>query len=160
MCYSTARSYLAAIRHLHLSSGLQDPLINAERLGLALRGFHQRKPRGADPRLPITPLLLQTIGNSLTQSQDHHEQLLLWAACCLGFFAFLRSGELTTTDGRAFDPTTQLTPMDISFDSINNPSMLKVRLKSSKINQTQQGTDIYVGRTHNHLCPVVAMFGT
>ena len=26
---------------------------------------------------------------------------------------------------RAFDPTTQLTPMDISFDSINNPSMLK-----------------------------------
>ncbi len=47
--------------------------------------------------------------------------------------------------------------MDISFDSINNPSMLKVRLKSSKTDQTRQGTDIYVGRTHNHLCPVVAM---
>ena len=32
-----------------------------------------------------------------------------------------------------------------------------MRLMSSKTDQTRVGMDIYVGRTHNELCPVVAM---
>lgn len=35
---STMRSYLSAIRHMHLAQGFQDPLKNAQRLALDLKG--------------------------------------------------------------------------------------------------------------------------
>ena len=113
VCHATARAYLAAIRHMHLSAGLLDPVAGAERLGLVLRGFRRRKPRGTDSCLPITSLILRRIGCSLKQHADQYEQLMIWAACCLGFIAFMRSGELTTTDNTAFDPALHLTPTDI-----------------------------------------------
>jgi hypothetical protein len=47
--------------------------------------------------------------------------------------------------------------MAVAVDDPHNPSMLKLRLKASKTDQTRIGVDIYVGRTHNCLCPVVAM---
>ena len=157
VCQGTARSYLAAIRHLHLASGLPDPLTHAPRIGLALKGLKRRRPKGADARLPITPLILQKIGSSLVQFNDQYEQLLVWAACCLRFFAFMRSGELTVPAGSTFDPTMHLTPMDVAADNLLYPSMLKIRLKSSKTDQARAGVDVYTGRTYNCLCPVVAM---
>ena len=54
---------------------------------------------------------------------------MIWVACCLGFFAFMGSGELTTTDNTAFDPTLHLTPMDIVMDNTSNMSMLKSLVK-------------------------------
>ena len=47
----------------------------------------------------------------------------------LGFFAFMRSGELTTTDNTAFDTALHLTPMDIAVDDTRNRSMLKSQVK-------------------------------
>jgi hypothetical protein len=69
VCHGTARSYLVAIRHLHLH--LPDPLAQAQRVGLALKGLRRKKPRGADARLPITPFILQRIGNSLVSSMNN-----------------------------------------------------------------------------------------
>ena len=46
---------------------------------------------------------------------------------------------------------------DVSVDSIKNPSVVKVRIKASKTDQFRRGVDIYVGRTHNQLCPVEAL---
>ena len=62
---TTIRSYLSAIRHAHLERGLQDPLKGKTRLDLALKGFRRGQPRTQDARLPITPLILETIGRSL-----------------------------------------------------------------------------------------------
>ena len=129
VCHATARAYLAAIRHMHLSAGLLDPVAGAERLGLVLWVFRHRKPRGTDSRLPITSMILRRIGCSLKLHADQYEQLMIWAACCLGFFAFMRSGELTNTDNTAFDPALHLSPMDIVVDDTSNPSMLKSQVK-------------------------------
>lgn len=82
---------------------------------------------------------------------------MLWAACCLGFFAFMRSGELTLPPGTAFDPSIHLSPSDIAVDDSLNPTVLRVHLKASKTDQTRSGTDLYIGRTYNALCPIVAM---
>ena len=114
---------------MHLSAALLDPVAGAERLGLVLRGFRRRKPRGTDCRLPITSLILRRIGFSLKQHADQYEQLMIWAACCLGIFAFMRSGELTTTDNTVFDPALHLIPMNIVVDDTSNPSMLKSPVK-------------------------------
>ena len=127
------------------------------RLDLALKGLRRRRPRTADARLLITPLILTAIGHSLKNNGDAYEQLLVWAACCLGFFAFLRSGEFTVPAGSNFDRTIHLTPRDFAVDSLQSPSMLKVRLKASKTDPTRRGVDLFIGRTWNSLCPVVAM---
>ena len=50
-----------------------------------------------------------------------------------------------------------MTYEDVSVDSVSNPQVLKVRLKTSKTDPFRQGIDIVVGRSSNKLCPVVAM---
>lgn len=40
---------------------------------------------------------------------------------------------------------------------LKNPKSLKVRIKASKTDPFRVGVDIYVGKTDNLLCPVIAM---
>ncbi len=86
----------------------------------------RRNPWAQDPWLPITPLVLLILGQMLVQSASQYDQLLVWAACCLGFFALLRSGEITVPAGTP-------TPLDIAVDSQDNPTALKIHLKASKM---------------------------
>ena len=44
VCYSTAQSYSSAIRHIHLSHGLPDPLQSKPRLDLALKCLKRQRP--------------------------------------------------------------------------------------------------------------------
>jgi hypothetical protein len=127
VCHSTIRSYLSAVRHLHLARGFQDPLAGTTRLDLALKGLRKRKPRSRDPRLPITPWVLSVLGRTLMQDSDSYEQLLLWAAYCLGFFTFMRSGEFTVPCRGAFDPGRHLTPRDVSVDNPLCPSTMPIQ---------------------------------
>ena len=62
----------------------------------------------------LTALILSILGKVLMQILDKHEWQLLWAACYLGFFAFMRSGELSVVAGERFDPTRHLTPRDVT----------------------------------------------
>ena len=57
-----------------------------------------------------------------------HDTVMNWAICTLAFFGFFRLGEilLTTTN---FDPEQHLVVGDITVDSRQNPSLLKVHLK-------------------------------
>ena len=57
----------------------------------------------------------------------------------------MRCGELTFPAGTTFDPTVHLTPMDVAVDDRHNPSMLKLRLKASKTDQTHIGMDMWAG---------------
>ena len=155
--HGTIRSYLATVRHAHLERGLQDPLEGKGRLELALKGVRRQRPRARDTRLPITTPILISIGQSLVKNACEYDQLLIWAACYLSFFGFMRSGELTVPEGTIFDPARHLTPKDIMVDDRVNPTMLKIRLKTSKTDQTREGINLFVGRTWNSLCPVVAM---
>ena len=80
---------------------------------------------------------------------------MLWAACTLGFFGFLRCGEFTC--GQAYDPGCHLSLGDIAIDSPSNPSTMRVTLKQSKTDPFRQGIDIFLGATGATLCPVLAM---
>ena len=82
---------------------------------------------------------------------------MLWTTCCLAFFAFLRSGELTIPTASTFDPTWHLTLQDIMVDNKTKPMCLLVRIKGLKTDQTRQGITLCVGRTYNELCPVATV---
>ena len=153
--HSTIRSYLAGVRHFHIMAGFKSPLQPAPRLDLALKGIQQVHPRRVRARLPITPLILQIIGQHLHLSDP--DDLMLWAACCLGFFGFLRCAEFTVPAATKFDANKHLAIGDVAVDSTSQPSVLAVTIKMSKTDQFGRGTTIYLGRTDKNICPVAAI---
>ena len=80
---------------------------------------------------------------------------MLWAACCLGFFGFLRAGEFTVNS--AFQPSIHMTIDDLQADSLVNPTCFKVHIKCSKTDPLRMGCDIYVGRGEGSVCHIRAL---
>ena len=139
---SSIKVYLSAVHSLHIDHGLPDPLVNCLRLQRLLRGIKRVQGPASNRCLPITVDLLQAIQRCLDLSTRDH--LMLWAACRLGFFVFLRAGEFTVNS--VFDPNTHMTVDDLQADSLVNPSCFKVHIKCSKTDPFHVGCDIYVGR--------------
>jgi len=82
---------------------------------------------------------------------------MLWAACCLALFGFLRISEFTVPCHTDYDPSLHLSLQDISIDNRGNPCILKVNIKQSKTDPFQQGVQIYLGATDTPLCPILGM---
>ena len=157
-------SFVAGIRHLHVTLGHPDPDYSHSMLRLqqVLRGVRsilsKNKPQEAQrTRLPITPELLLKIRKVWEKNSREHDFIMLWAACTICFFGFFRPGEITAPSDKAFDPNDHLTFGDIAVDCLSNPYIIRVRLKRSKTDPFRRGMDVFIGRTHNALCPVSAM---
>ena len=71
---------------------------------------------------------------------------MLWAAACVCFFGFLRSGEMVVPDGASFDAEAHLAVGDVRVNDPLNPEFLEVRLKASKTDPFRQGVSIYLGK--------------
>lgn len=82
---------------------------------------------------------------------------MLWATCCMCFFGFLRSGEVTLVSQSEYDPETHLSEGDVALDSLVHPSVVRIHIKASKTDPFRQGVFIYLGSTGNDLCPVAAI---
>ena len=110
----------------------------------------------AKPRLPITLGVLQRVFNVLaTQQISDRLVTLLWAICSV-CFSFFKLGELLVPSANSSSSSKHLAWGDVSVDSINNPSQLRIHLSISKCNQFSKGVDIFIGRSQNHLCPITA----
>ena len=86
-----------------------------------------------------------------------HESRLLWAACCLGFFGFLRVGEFTARDGSSPLNPDIIGVHDISRAPGDPPNYICVHLRVSKTDPFGRGVHIYLGRTASVICPVAAI---
>ena len=57
----------------------------------------------------------------------------------------------------AFDPASHLAPQDITTDSHENPTLVRLHLKQSKTDPFRRGADIYLGLSANDIFPVSSL---
>ena len=161
---ATLKTYLSGIRHAQIMNGFPEPaqVATMPRLKLLQAGVVRERAFGSSthtapkPRLPITIQLLSDIVRiwSRDSSSQPHDTAMLRAAATLCFFGFFRSWEITVPSAREFDPRLHLTWGDISINDLDSPTVVKVHLKRSKIDQAGKGVAIFVGATGSELCPV------
>ena len=134
---------LSAVRFAQIACGGKDPqLTQLSQLHYVTRGVRRRQPAFSRPqRMPITPAILRVLFTSWSRPPITFEKAMLWAACCLVYFAFLRSGEFTCSPSS----TGTLEPSDIAVDDRSNPSHMTVRLRH------RSKTDQF-GAGNNNLC--------
>ena len=68
---------------------------------------------------------------------------MIWAACSLCFFGFLRSGEITVPSGNGYDPGAHVSFTDVAIDDRSNSNLMRIRIKASKTDPFRKGDDIY-----------------
>ena len=176
--HRTIKTYLSGVRFLQIRSGYPDLFrgTHTPRLDYTLRGIKRVEAEqggSQDSRLPITPSLLRRIKGVWAPRSSDPDVKMLWAACCLGFFGFLRVGEMTAPQLGAFDPDVHLGFADVAVDDLVidmiaplrsyyiydlvNPSFIRVAIKQSKTDPFRRGVQLFIGRTRTDLCPVAAM---
>ena len=83
---------------------------------------------------------------------------MLWAACCVGFFGFMRSGEFTCQSSSSH-PADVLSAADVAVDSHSDPSLVSIYLRHSKTDVFGVGAWVHMGRADRPICPVKALLG-
>ena len=155
---TSAKSYLAAVRYTQIAMGLGDPQMSEwPKLGYVVRGFKKMAAAKQRPRLPITPAILRQLKRVWEAMEDRFNGCMLWAAACMCFFGFLRTGEVVVPSQSQYDAETHLSVGDVSLDSVDKPSCLMVRIKASKTDIFRKGNTVYLGITGTELCPVAAI---
>ncbi len=125
----TIKSYMAGVRHLHISEGHGDPFsAGLHRLHYVLRGVKRAEGMAGvtkRERRPITPDLLRKIKGVWNSRAHEADVVMLWAACCLAYFGFMRIGELTVPTDDGYDASCHLSWGDVMVDDPAHPSSIK-----------------------------------
>ena len=154
----TIKSYLVSVHHAQIALGLGNPQIEEmSRLKCVTHGVKSLTSGPTCSRLPITLSLLTQLHHSWCIERSDRNATMLWAAVTMCFFGFLRVGEIVAPPGSGFDPSIHLSVGDVSVYSHSIPSYLAVSIKASKTDPFRQGVTIYLGRTHDWICPVATM---
>ena len=64
---------------------------------------------------------------------------MLWAACCMCFFGFLYSGEVTVPSAGEYNPGGHLSEGDVTLDNISAPTLVQVWINTSKTDPLERG---------------------
>ena len=132
------------------------PLLEYTLRGIKLRQAKDKKSR-AKKRLPVTPDILRKLREVWSKDAHLVDNIMLWAVCCMCFYGFLRSGEVTLTSGQEYDHEADLSEGDVALDDLVKPTVVRVHIKASKTDPFRQGVFVYLGATGNDLCPVAAV---
>ena len=158
---STIESYLAGLRHFRLTTdpSLSDPSIHSPYVNLLLKGIRRTYAAKADPlvRLPVTISIMDHIKKALAKSPHSYEHRMVWAACCVGFFGFLRCSEFLAPDSGMFDTRVHLCLADLRYVPSQDQHRIELRIKASKTDQLRKGTTVSLGATNASICPVAAL---
>ena len=100
---------------------------------------------------------MHKIRTALLQEPHNYRNILLWAACCIAFFGFLRCSDFTVPSVHDYDPSAHLSFKDLSIDSRDSPSVIQLHIKQSKTNPFRKGIRLFLGKTGTDVCPLKAI---
>jgi len=159
--HAIIKVYLAAIRHLHVIASMHKSFEEqlTPWLQLALRGIKRTQAIAIPCRshLPITLHIMCAIKDYLSRQPHSPTNIMLWAACCLTFFEFLRVSEFTVSHHSTYDRETHLSLTDISLDNRDNPRVIAMSIKLSKTDPFRKGVTLYLGATNHPIYPVTGI---
>ena len=130
------------------------------RLEYVLSGIKRVEARaGPSPRsqLPITIGIMHHLRAVWLADPQNLDHIMLWAAACVFLFGFLRAGEFVVPSPQAYDPSVHLNLNDIAVNSHSAPTIIRVRIKQSKMDPFRQAVDVFLGATNSAICPVDAV---
>lgn len=154
----TVKLYLAAVRHAQITMGMGDPRIAAmPQLEYVTKGYKKTIVTPGRTRLPVTMEIMRKLHEQWEQHPSRAVATMLWAAACMCFFGFLRTGEIVVPDDASFDSSIHLATGDVKVDDVRDPQFLEVQIKASKTDPFRLGVSIYIGRTGTDICPVAAI---
>ena len=159
----TIKCYLAGIRQLHISKGIEPPGSRSALVKLVIKGIYnkegmQKREKKSDNRQPITLnmlLLLKALIRKL--EMKHCDKALVWTICTVAFAGAFRIHELLCKTESVFDPTHTLLTEDATLST--NPeghSTLHIRLKCPKEARNMADTVVDVFESKSKTCPVTA----
>ena len=161
LAHSTIKVYLSSIGNLHLSCNHHHEYRRSltPRLEQILRGIKREQActRPARVRLPVTVDIMHSIYSILSKTPNQYQAIMLWAACCIAFFGFLRVGEMTVPTQTAFNDSVHLSLQDIALDSRSAPTIVWLTIKQSKTDPFREGARLCLGLTDSTVCPVKAL---
>ncbi|PPQ82917.1 hypothetical protein CVT24_008668, partial [Panaeolus cyanescens] len=155
---STIRSYISALRSLHVDLGLPYTACESPILQRVLRGAKRLLGnRQVLQKLPINLEILQKISSTLP-SNPSIDDLVFDAAIKLAWSGFLRCGEFTVKG--KFSPSVNLARDSVEFKpSFDDADHLKLTLPASKTDTFRKGVTITISRAASGLstCPVSSL---
>lgn len=161
LAVATIESYLAALRHFKLLANPSDmsPSLQSPYIKLIMRGIRRANAQKQPSliRLPITAGILAKIKAALAENPSEYSNVLTWAACCTGFFGFMRCGEFLCPDSGQFDPQTHLALSDVTIVEDKKQRRIHLQIKASKTDQFRTGATVILGSTGAGMCPVAAL---
>ena len=143
---TSVRTYMSAIRNLHVELGYDYPSGPTTLLCRVMQGI-SHLPNSERTRLPITMPLLRRLCSQIRTPhlRSPQDKSMLHAALTVGFHGFLRCGELVN-----------LTRDDITLAA--DLTALGVRIQHSKTDQSGKGFTLLIGPSPDQeICPVRAI---
>jgi hypothetical protein len=151
--YSTIKTYLSALRSMHVLQGFPNPLENCHRLQMALRSIQQ----ASDAPIQKLPITVQLLCNIRDVMGIHYNDKLMWAAMTLGLFGLLRAAEFTVTSSSGFNSQIHMTLSDIKLELSSQCKYMIVHIKRSKTCKHSSGVNVKIGCTETKVCALCAM---
>ena len=161
LAHTTIKGYLSAVRSLHVQSGLLH-LFSSQltpRVEMVLRGIkkEQSESKSLKIQLSIPIEIMYRLKQLLQKNPQDYNNLMMWAACCIAFFGFLRCSEFTTPSLQEYGPQVHLSYTGVVVDCRTNPRMLRVQIKQSKTDPFRQKITLWLGKTDCTVCPVTGI---
>ena len=95
-----------------------------------------------------------SIKGSLALQPRDYNSVMVWVACCIGFFGFLWRNEFLVPDDAHFNPDTHLALDDITLADHQGRQAFHLKIKAPKMDQLHLGAVVVVSTTGADICSV------
>ena len=149
----TAKAYLNALRSHHLEHHFDTDIFHDQRIDLIIHDTKRCQPqKDKHLQLSLTYEILCKIIRECPPTSINNINIRV--AICVGFAAFLRSGEFTWNTWNTNSPSHALSRRHITFNRNNSATLF---LPSSKTDPFRKGVHIQLTATASILCPIRAL---